>query len=96
MSEMLYSLSAIIFSSSFAIQLVRLIGRKDARSLAGFPSFSKGIMIAFLHIWGAMARLKDALKMASSSIFAIGPKVFKNIGGTSSGPAAPFLIFTDG
>ena len=41
-SEMLYSLSAIIFSSSFAIQLVRLIGRKDARSLAGFPSFSKG------------------------------------------------------
>ena len=59
------------------MQLVRLIERNEA----GFPSFSRGIMVASLQICGIFARLKEALSMASSSFLASGPRAFRNEGG---------------
>ena len=74
-------------------QEVRLIGRKEARSLGNLPAFSNGIMTAILQIHRQSARWNDELNTESSSWRAKGPSDLRNVGGVLSGPAAP-LRFT--
>ena len=68
-------------SSSFTTHDVRLIGRYDANSLAIFPDFSSGIMIAFLHICGQFADAIELLKIPSSSSRPLSPNSLRKVGG---------------
>ena len=63
------------------MQDVRLMGRYDPSSLAGFLAFSRGMMIAKSQIPGHFPELKDWLKMARSSALPCGPSAFRNEGG---------------
>ena len=76
-------------SNTFPIQLVRLMGRKEARSLADFPCLRIGTMRADLHACGEMPVANDRLNIASSSESALDPRALRKDGGISSGPAAP-------
>ena len=67
------------------MQLARLIGRNDARSLAG------GMMVAFLQDCGSIPDVKDWLNIASNSVSAFGPRALGKAGCISSGPAALFI-----
>ena len=73
------------------MQDVKLIGRYEASSLAGFFAFNKGMMMARSHMPGHCALVNDWLKMASNSVIPRGPRAFRNDGGISSGPAAPLV-----
>ena len=68
------------------------MGRYEATSFADLPALRIGMMVAILHILGQSARSNDELKMASSSVSALVPKAFRNVGGMLSGPAAPFHL----
>ena len=48
-----------------------------------------GIIVAFRQAWGHDPVLSDRLHIFSSSPLANGPRAFRNVGGMSSGPAAP-------
>ena len=71
---------------------VKLIGLKLSNSLAGFPAFSRGMIMASRQSCGSCAELKDSLNKASSSSRPLGPSSIKKAGGTSSSPGAPFLL----
>ena len=73
------------------MQDVRLIGRYETISLAGFPVLSRSTMYAFRQIWGQFALCHDSLKMSSLALRVSGPNALMKAGGISSGPAAPFL-----
>ena len=74
------------------MQDVKLMGLYDAKSLAGFLALRSGMMTATNHDPGHSALLNDWLKILRSSVFPCSPSSFKKEGGTSSGPAAPFLF----
>ena len=82
----------MIRSRSFMTQEVRLIGRKEAKSLGDFPAFSNGIMMVTIQIGGQSGRWNDALNVENSSWRAKGPSDLRNGGGMSSGPAAPLCF----
>ena len=79
----------MIRSRSFTMQEVRLIGRKEAASLGDFPPFNNGIMVATPQICGQSVRWNEVLNMEESSWRAKGLSDLRNVGGMSSGPAAP-------
>ena len=84
----------IIRSMVFTMQEVRLTGRYDSIEPAGFPAFSKGMVVAFRQACGTSDSWSDWLKIPSNSPLARGPKAFRKLGGggMSSGPAAPFFL----
>ena len=84
--------SARIRSSTLTTHEVRLTGRKEARSPAGLPAFNSGMMMALRQICGHFPVARDRLKMRRSSSSARGPRCFRNCGGMSSGPEAPFAF----
>ena len=86
-----YRRFAIIRSNTFTTHDVRLIGRYDAKSLAGFLALSRGMMVATSQFPGHSALLKDWLKILNSSVLPFSPSSLRKAGGMSSGPAAPFL-----
>ena len=61
------------------MQDVRLIGRYEAISLAGFLVLSMGIMCAFRQIWGQFALRHDSLKMSSMALRVNGPNTLMKL-----------------
>ena len=80
----------IILSSNLTTHEVKLIGLYESTSHAAFPALRSGMMIACLHCCGISAFRKDMLKMANSSVRALGPSSFRKAGGMSSAPGAHF------
>ena len=74
-----------IRSMVFTMQEVRMTGRYDSIEPAGFPAFSKGMMVAFRQACGTSDSWSDWLKIPSNSPLARGPKAFRKLGGCRRG-----------
>ena len=81
----------IIRSMVFTMQEVRLTGRYDSIEPAGFPAFSKGMMVAFRQACGTSDSWSDWLKIPSNSPLARGPKAFRKLGGDVVGASRSIL-----
>ena len=90
-STMCISLVAMRRSISLVMQDVKLMGRKEDNSDAGFPGFKRGIIVALRQTCGQTLSFHERLKSSRSSLLAAGPNALMNAGVISSGPAAPLV-----
>lgn len=89
------NLMSIIFSMTLDMQLVRLTGRNESRDSGDLPGFSSGTIFAIFQHDGTCASVHMLLYIPRRTVVPLGPRFFRTLYDTLSGPAAVLTRVSD-